>query len=124
MNANLNGQVADSLKYKTIQPNDFFSKIHNEKNSVLIDVREFIEFRLMRLEKAINISYKSDFTGLSDTLNKETPLLLYCTRGVRSARAAVKLYDLGFRNLYSLQGGIENWRKSKLPVIRKKLKKS
>ncbi len=118
----IKGQENDSLKYKPLQPEEFLVKILHEKNAVLIDVRTFDEFRKVRLQKSVNIPVSDDFTRLADTLNKETPIFLYCSRGVRSIKAAVKLYDLGFRNLYSLRGGIENWKNVRLPVIRYRIK--
>lgn len=123
LNTLLRGKEVDTLKYKSIQPDDFQAMISSEKKAVLIDVREYDEFRIMRLKKAINIPVTTDLGRLADTLNKETILLLYCQRGKRSARAAVKLYDLGFHNLYSLEGGIEKWKKEGFPVIKKRLKK-
>jgi rhodanese-related sulfurtransferase len=36
---------------------------------------------------------------------------------------AIKLYDSGFAHLYNLDGGIMAWRKSEMPVDRKRMKK-
>ena len=57
---------------------------------------------------------------LTDSIKTDIPLLLYCKGGVRSVRAAVKLYNAGYRNLCSLKGGIDAWKKEGLPVVKKR----
>ncbi|KAI8391369.1 Rhodanese-like domain-containing protein [Radiomyces spectabilis] len=48
--------------------------------------------------------------------NKEIPLIIYCRSGRRSRLAAAKAIELGFKNVYDLQGGILNWIENNLPV--------
>jgi len=120
----LHGQIADSLKYKNLLPQDFQYKIRNDTAAVLIDVREFFEFRKERIKNAVNVPMTGNLKPLTDSIKTDIPLLLYCKGGVRSVRAAVKLYNAGYRNLYSLKGGIDSWKKNGLPVVKKRLKKS
>ena len=40
---------------------------------------------------------------------KETPLVVYCTDGERSSRAARHLMRIGFKNVYELAGGLARW---------------
>jgi rhodanese-related sulfurtransferase len=119
----LHGQIADSLKYKNLLPQDFRYKIRNDTTAVLIDVREFFEFRKERLKNAVNVPMSGNLKPLTDIIKTDISLLLYCKGGVRSVRAAVKLYNAGYRNLYSLKGGIDGWKKEGLPVVRKHVKK-
>lgn len=44
--------------------------------------------------------------------NKDIPIYLYCEGGPMGNAAARTLYDLGYRNLYNLEGGAEAWRKA------------
>jgi rhodanese-related sulfurtransferase len=37
------------------------------------------------------------------------PIIAYCHHGIRSRTAAVALERLGFRDVYSLAGGIDDW---------------
>lgn len=48
----------------------------------------------------------------------ETPLLLVCRSGARSARAAMELAGRGFNTLYNLTGGMLAWNGAGLPVSR------
>ena len=116
----LEAQVADSLKYISLEPYDFHLQYLKTDSSILIDVREPFEFRRNRIRGSVNIPASGNLDKVADTLNKETPLFIYCTSGFRSSNAAVKLYDKGFRKLYNLEGGIVAWRKEGMPVIKGK----
>jgi rhodanese-related sulfurtransferase len=118
----LHGQIADSLKYKNLLPQEFRYKIRNDTTAALIDVREFFEFRKERIKSAVNVPMSGNLKPLTDSIKTNISLLLYCKGGVRSVRAAVKLYNAGYRNLYSLKGGIEGWKKAGLPVVRRHIK--
>jgi rhodanese-related sulfurtransferase len=37
------------------------------------------------------------------------PIVIYCHAGVRSARAAHYLIQLGYTNVWSMAGGIDAW---------------
>jgi len=119
----LEAQVADSLKYISLEPYDFHLQYLKTDSSILIDVREPFEFRRNRIRGSVNIPASGNLDKVADTLNKETPLFIYCTSGFRSSNAAVKLYDKGFRKLYNLEGGIVAWRKEVMPVIKGRIKR-
>ena len=116
-------QVPDSLKYLSLGPADFKRSYQNDTNAILIDVREFFEYKKSRIDNAFNIPSSDNLDIPADTLNKESSLFLYCTTGFRSKRVAKHLYDKGFLKLYSLEGGIGAWKKEGLQVNRKKLRK-
>ena len=39
----------------------------------------------------------------------DLPIVVYCHHGIRSLHTAMYLEDVGFENLYNLQGGIDAW---------------
>ena len=121
-NLPLRSQVADSTKYLSLEPRDFQKAFLQEKNSLLIDVREFFEFRKSRIKGAVNIPSTGGYVKTTDTIDKNKALFFYCYSGGRSRKAALFFYDKGFRNLYNLKGGITLWKKEKLPVVKKRLK--
>ena len=47
--------------------------------------------------------YKPEFV-------KNNRLILYCSRGLRSALAAVTLQEMGYTNVAHLEGGFEGWK--------------
>ena len=46
--------------------------------------------------------------------DKNTAIYLYCESGPMGNAAARSLYELGYRNLFNLEGGAKAWRKSDL----------
>ena len=46
--------------------------------------------------------------------NKNTAIYLYCEGGPMGNAAARSLYELGYRNLFNLEGGANAWRKTGL----------
>ena len=50
--------------------------------------------------------------------NKEEAILLYCGGGYRSILAADALQQMGYRNVVSMDGGINGWRDAGYPIER------
>jgi rhodanese-related sulfurtransferase len=117
------GQVPDSLKYISVGPAGFQKAYQSDSNAVLIDVREFFEYKKSRIDHAVNIPSSADLDVPADTINKNSSLFFYCTSGFRSKRVAKHFYDKGFVKLYSLDGGINAWKKEGFAVNKKKIKK-
>jgi SulP family sulfate permease len=115
--------VPDSLKYISVRPADFQKAWKNNDKQLLIDVREFFEYKKSRIDNAVNIPSSGHLDNYADTLNKDCTLFLYCTSGFRSKRVAKHFYDKGFIRLYSLDGGINAWKKEGLPVNKKKVRR-
>jgi rhodanese-related sulfurtransferase len=118
----LEGQNPDSVKFKSLNPHDFHLTYLQTDSSLLIDVREPFEYKSNRIKGSVNIPASGDLDKVTDTLNKETSLFIYCTSGFRSSNAAIKLYYKGFRKLYNLEGGIKAWRKEGMRVIKGRIK--
>ena len=50
-----------------------------------------------------------DFVAKAEKYDKTKPVFVYCKSGGRSKKAAEKLNELGFTNIYELEGGIIKW---------------
>jgi len=78
----------------------------------LIDVRTPKEYEGGHIENATLIDYfSSNFKETLLTLDKEKPLYLYCKSGGRSGKASKILAELGFKEIYDLNGGYKAWKK-------------
>ena len=100
-----------------IEIDEFKRKISSEKY-VLVDVRTAEEFIDGHIEGALNIDYFS--ATFSDEISKvgfEIPVLLYCRSGNRSSKAMKTMKELGFKEVYNLEGGIKGWISENNPVI-------
>ena len=79
-------------------------------NAVLVDVRTHDEYNSGYIENSLNIDYLSnDFSENVEKLDKNIPIVLYCRSGKRSSMSANKLSELGFKEIYNLEGGILEW---------------
>ncbi|RBP32960.1 rhodanese-related sulfurtransferase [Oceanihabitans sediminis] len=96
---------------KVLSKEAFKSQIENNEVQ-LIDVRTPEEFAEGHIEGAVNIDYYSeDLTEKLNKLNKEAPVYLYCRSGNRSNKTSKQLEEMGFTEIYDLEGGILNYNK-------------
>lgn len=116
-------QVPDSLKYKSLPPAEFLEAYNKSGKKLMIDVREFFEYKKSRLKDAINIPSMGSLDLPVDTIDKNNDLFFYCTSGFRSKRVAKAFYDKGFTRCYSLDGGIVAWRKAGMEVVKKRIRR-
>jgi len=85
-------------------------------NMVLIDVREADEFAsgLIPAKNVFTIPRGKLEFAVDDKLvdMSDHQVVCYCLKGARGLLGAQTLKELGFTNVFSLKGGIENWVKS------------
>lgn len=86
---------------------------------VLLDVRTAQEFNEISVPGAINIDfYATDFSAQIDELAKDVPYVIYCRSGNRSSSAIEIMDDLGFAEVWDVDGGIIAWSEAGLPLTR------
>jgi phage shock protein E len=123
ISCSLTAQVPDSLKVKSLPPAEFQSAYLASGNALLFDVREYFEYKKSRIKNAINLPSSANMETETDTISKQQDLFFYCTTGFRSKRVAKYFFEKGFTNLYSLDGGINAWKKEKMEVDKKRIRK-
>lgn len=90
-----------------------------EKDHLLLDVRTPEEFAEGYIANATNINfYDDDFAQKATALQKDKPLLVYCKKGGRSAKAYKILRKAGFEKVYDLDGGFTAWQSAKQPIAK------
>ena len=119
----LTGQSADSVKYISLEPYYFHLNWLKTDKALLIDVREFFEYKKSRIKDAVNIPSSGNIEFAGDTLDKELSLFLYCTSGFRSKRVAEKFGVMGFAGIFNLEGGFKAWKEEGFTVERKKVRR-
>lgn len=83
--------------------------IDENQETVILDVRTPEEFTEGHLENALLIpDYELDARAEAELPDKDTPILVYCRSGRRSAAAAGKLAAMGYSNIHDM-GGILDW---------------
>lgn len=94
-----------------------FSKLMTNPEVVLLDVRTEAEYAEEHIEGAVLIDQKQDdFMEKAKTmLPIDKTIAVYCRSGRRSANAAGKLADVGYKCV-NLKGGIMAWKEAGKPV--------
>jgi len=78
--------------------------------AIVVDVRSSQEYEEGHICGAINIpEYKINCKIDKALTNKEKEIVLYCSSGIRSKDAYKKLIKLGYKNVYNLYRGLENY---------------
>ncbi|MBF6642463.1 thioredoxin fold domain-containing protein [Flavobacterium sp. J49] len=105
------GQTSPALK--TVDVKTFADKLNSTSNPQLLDVRTPAEFSGEHIDNAVNVNWNGDdFVTKANAYDKTKPIFVYCKVGGRSAQAANKLVELGFKEVYNLDGGIMKWNAS------------
>ena len=96
-----------------------FAELITDSNVVILDVRKADEFAEGHITGAILIDqFQSDFLEQAQAkLPKDKTIAIYCRSGRRSANAAGKLADVGFKCV-NLKGGIIAWKEANMPVTK------
>lgn len=95
------------------------SKLDQGEKFLLIDVREDNEYAKDHLPSAIHLGkgiIERDIEARVPDLN--TPMILYCGGGFRSALAADNLQKMGYTQVVSMDGGIRGWREKGFPLTK------
>jgi len=111
---------AQAQTVNKLDTQNFDKKLKEAKDPVLIDVRTPGEYAQGHLANAISMDiYSNDFKSRASKLDKSKPVFVYCKAGSRSDSAADVLSDLGFKEIYDLNGGIISWQKANMPIEKK-----
>lgn len=112
--------LAQAQSVKRLDPQNFEKKLKESKEPILVDVRTAGEYAQGHLANALLIDINSnDFKSRANKLDKSKPVFVYCKAGSRSSAAADVLSDLGFKEIYDLNGGIMAWQRANKPIEKK-----
>ena len=77
--------------------------------AILVDVRSIQEYEEGHINEAIWIAeHEIPFKCESLLPDKNKEIIIYCQNGGRSRRAYRRLMKLGYKNVFSLCGGLDN----------------
>ena len=85
--------------------------LDEDRDFILLDTRNDYEIELGTFEKAVdwNIHNFRDFGAAADKISdadKQKPVVMFCTGGIRCEKASPLLLQKGFKEVYQLEGGI------------------
>jgi sulfur-carrier protein adenylyltransferase/sulfurtransferase len=119
------GQVYNDLLKKTkaqiqeTNPVEAEEYLRRTRQARLLDVREKNEWDEGYIPGATHLPRGFLESRVEEAVpDKETPLVVYCAGGVRSAFAAKTLQEMGYTNVFSLSGGYGGWKNAGLPTVK------
>jgi rhodanese-related sulfurtransferase len=88
-----------------------FEQLLHQGNVVLVDVRSYGSYLHAHLPNAVSIPLEKLEESLERLRRADARIVLYCggEAGVKSGRAAALLREYGFRHVYCLDGGFDQW---------------
>ena len=116
-------KIVDDAKsrIKETDVDEVKERLDRDDKFLLVDVREESEFAKDHLPGAIHLGkgvIERDIENRVPDLN--TPMVLYCGGGFRSAMAADNLQKMGYTNVISMDGGVRGWREKNFPMTKKR----
>lgn len=118
------GQVYNDLlkntktQIKEVNPNDT-NELLQENRARLIDVREKNEWDEGFIPGATHVPRGFLESRIEEAVpDKNTPLVVYCAGGVRSAFATKTLQEMGYTNVVSMSGGYNGWKNAGYTVVK------
>jgi len=95
-------------------PPEKWNALIEDSNVLVIDTRNHYEVEVGTFPRAIDPETDSfrefpEFAKKLAETSKDRPLAMFCTGGIRCEKATALMLELGFENVYHLQGGILNY---------------
>ena len=116
--AQADGDIEDAVI--SIEVNAARDFVARHEDAVILDVRTPLEYEMSHITGAVNVDVQDEsFADRVKALDPDKTYIVHCTKnpaGGRSSRALETLQSLGFKRLYSLQGGYVAWREADLPL--------
>ena len=86
-------------------------------DTIVVDTRNGYETKIGKFQNAVDFNI-DEFTDFPDKIkgpqwNRDKNYLIYCTGGIRCEKAIHSMEEMGFKNVYQLDGGILNYLKEK-----------
>jgi rhodanese-related sulfurtransferase len=98
-------------------PADVKARLDRGETFHFVDVREDGEFAIDRAAGARHLGRGVLERDIETAIpNQDAAIVLYCGGGFRSALAAENLQKMGYRNVWSMDGGMRAWREAGYPI--------
>jgi rhodanese-related sulfurtransferase len=112
---NLVSDAKQRIKQETFRETK--KRLDDGEKLILVDTREDTEWARGHIPGAIHLGRGIIERDIEKTIpEKNTPIVLYCGGGFRSALAADNLQKMGYRNVISMDGGWRGWTEAGFPV--------
>ncbi len=88
-----------------------FNELTARPETIVVDMRNYYEYEVGHFENAREVpsdTFREQLPMAAQMLqdDKDKPIVMYCTGGIRCEKASAYLKHQGFANVYHLEGGI------------------
>ncbi|TVQ72171.1 MAG: thiosulfate sulfurtransferase GlpE [Oceanospirillales bacterium] len=94
-------------EFKHLSVNDAVTLI--DEGATVVDIRDANSFANSHIKTAHNLN-NDNLPVFLQQADRQNPLIVCCYHGISSQSAAGFLIGQGFTDVYSLDGGFEQWR--------------
>ena len=94
-----------------ISPVELKKWLDEQRDITVLDTRNDYEINYGTFRNAVNLHLKdfSEFPEAAKQVDQHKPIVMFCTGGIRCEKAALYMQNLGYDNVYQLEGGILNY---------------
>ncbi|MDA0195786.1 MAG: rhodanese-like domain-containing protein [Bacteroidetes bacterium] len=85
------------------------SDLVNQPERILLDARAKTEYEVSHIKDAVWVGFEEFEKNTVENIDRDKPIVVYCSVGYRSEKIAEKLEKLGYLNVSNLYGGIFEW---------------
>ena len=111
-------EAAEAARGSTITAAQLAEMVERGDNLYLVDVREPVEREIVAIPDSVLIPKDRILSGAAlAELPQDSPIVLYCKTGVRSAEALAALKNAGFADARHVAGGVVSWVNSVDPSL-------
>lgn len=111
----------ESVEFEKMTVTEAQKTAAESSDAIIVDVRTPTEYEMSHIPDAINVSVQDNsFEQMLAKLDPARTYIVHCTKNPadgRSSRAMLKMQELGFATLYSLEGGYIAWQEAGLPLV-------
>ena len=91
--------------------------LSNQDESLIVDLRDSESFKAGHITASINIPLKDLSRRTNEIDHNEKSIILVCETGSASTNAGETLKKEGYKDIYILRGGINQWKVDNLPLV-------
>lgn len=100
----------DTVKYTNVTGSEFEKLATEDKDTVILDLRDAKDFEKSSVENAVNIPMDEfEAKAKKELKNKDQEILLYCNTGTRTSEASQILEKDGYTNIINSIDGVKEY---------------
>nr|WP_228713660.1 rhodanese-like domain-containing protein [Arundinibacter roseus] len=103
--------------YKDDVPLISCADAHKTRAALFLDTRAKEEFNVSHIPNARWVGYEDFTLDRVKDMDKNMPVIVYCSVGVRSEKVGRQLMQAGFTNVQNLYGSLFEWVNQDYPIV-------